>query len=80
MKYLEVLAKYDDEAEVWYIAESDIPGLAGEAATLDELWEVVQDIAGELIEANMPDRDMSVSDMPVHLMSKSLSRIRVGGH
>ena len=80
MKDLKVLAKYDDEAKVWYIAESDIPGLAGEAATLDELWDVVEDVAGELIEANMPDRDPGALDMPVHLMSESLSRVRIGSH
>ena len=32
-----IRAEYDPEAAVWWAADSDIPGLAADAATLDEL-------------------------------------------
>ena len=43
---------WDDEAGVWYVADSDVPGLAAEAPTLDELHAVLRDRIPELIEAN----------------------------
>ena len=32
-----VTAAYDDEAKVWYIEESNVPGLRTEAATLEKV-------------------------------------------
>ncbi len=46
-----VRAIWDAEAGVFF-AESDIPGLNIEAATLPEFIEVVRDLAPELIAAN----------------------------
>jgi predicted RNase H-like HicB family nuclease len=30
-----VTCHWDEEAEVWYVAETDVPGLATEAATVE---------------------------------------------
>jgi hypothetical protein len=43
---------YDDEAAVWYVAKSDIPGLSLEAPTPSELLSRVVEAAPELIELN----------------------------
>lgn len=43
---------YDQEAKVWYVAKSDIPGLALEAATPAELMNRVAEAAPELIQLN----------------------------
>ena len=43
---------YDDEADVWYVAESDIPGLSLEADNPQRLIERIEECACELIELN----------------------------
>ena len=35
MRIVVVTAAYDDEAKVWYIEESNVPGLRTEAATVE---------------------------------------------
>jgi hypothetical protein len=47
-----VNAAWDDEAKVWYIAETDIPGLVAEAPTLDELRNKVVALAPEMLIEN----------------------------
>ena len=49
---LRVHLDYDDEAGVWYVAKSDIPGLSLEAATSSELLSRIVEAAPELIELN----------------------------
>lgn len=51
---LEVHLAYDEEAKVWYIAQSDIPGLQLEADTPVRLLERIIEAAPELIELNAP--------------------------
>ena len=43
---------YDAEAEVWYIAKSDIPGLSLEASTASALVDKILATAPELLELN----------------------------
>lgn len=50
---LQVHFAYDDEADVWYVAKSDIPGLSLEAASPAELLNRVAEAAPELIELNI---------------------------
>ncbi len=47
-----VVAKWDDEADVWVATSEDIPGLVTEAATLDQLYSRVVAVAPELLEDN----------------------------
>jgi predicted RNase H-like HicB family nuclease len=56
-RYAVVRAAWDDEAKVWYVEESDIPGLATEADTLDELRKKVPVIIQDLLEdeSDKPD-------------------------
>ncbi len=46
-----VIVAYDADASRWYVAESDIPGLAAEAETLDVLRAKIDAIVPDLIEA-----------------------------
>ncbi len=48
-----VTALWDEEAKVFY-SDSDIPGLCVEAASFDVFVEVVEDLAPEVIAANLP--------------------------
>jgi hypothetical protein len=53
VKTLVVNAARDAEAGVWFIESSDLPGLNVEAGTLDELVQIVADLAPDLM-ANLP--------------------------
>jgi uncharacterized protein DUF1902 len=42
----------DAETRLWYVAESEVPGLRLEAASVHELIRKVEDVAPELVELN----------------------------
>ena len=48
-----VTATWDSEANV-FTSQSDIPGLVVEADTFEELIEVVEALASDVISANLP--------------------------
>lgn len=50
-----VTVAHDEIEGFWFVESSDVPGLNAEAPTLDELVEVIADLAPELIAANLPD-------------------------
>lgn len=43
---------WDDESRMWYVAESDVPGLATEAATVEEMERKLLRMIPELLELN----------------------------
>jgi hypothetical protein len=47
-----VRAEYDPEAAVWWTADSDVPGLAADAATLDELAGKIGAMLSDLLQLN----------------------------
>lgn len=47
-----VEAQWDDDAKVWYVANSDVPGLAAEAATQEELADHLRHLVPELVREN----------------------------
>ena len=52
-----VHANYDPEDHVWYVFDSDIPGLATDGESLERLRERVVAVLPELLELNAPDFD-----------------------
>ncbi|HEY2321644.1 MAG TPA: DUF1902 domain-containing protein [Thermoanaerobaculia bacterium] len=56
-----VQADWDPEANVWVATSEDVPGLATEAATIDELTATLRTMIPELLEANglLPANDPS---------------------
>jgi Domain of unknown function (DUF1902) len=52
--HLAVTVAFDADAKVWFVAESDLPGLCVETKTLDEMKEVIDDLAPDLLETNLP--------------------------
>ena len=56
-RYAIVRAAWDEEAKVWYVEDSDVPGLATEAATLEGLKQRVREIIPDLLEGEtgVPD-------------------------
>ncbi|WP_372426236.1 DUF1902 domain-containing protein [Salinarimonas chemoclinalis] len=47
-----VKAVFDDEADVWYVEHSSLPGLAAEATSLDALIARLPGMVADLIEEN----------------------------
>ena len=47
-----VKAEWDDDARVWYTADTDIPGLVVEAPTLEEFNKLVFELAPEMVHLN----------------------------
>ncbi len=43
-------ANWDDEAKVWWISKTPIPGLVTEASTLDELYRKLSIMIPEMLE------------------------------
>jgi predicted RNase H-like HicB family nuclease len=56
MRTVHVTAAFDDEAGVWYVADSDLPGLVTEAETFEALRAKLPAIVEDIIDAN--DLDM----------------------
>ena len=55
-----VQARWDTEARVWVAVSDDVPGLAAEAASLDQLFQELKVLIPELLALNgMPDGDLS---------------------
>ena len=47
-----VKAEWDDEAKVWFVSKSDVPGLNAETETPEEMIDVLSELIPELLEAN----------------------------
>lgn len=52
MKVFTVTCQWDPEAAVWYVSESDVPGLVTEADTLDAMEAKLMCLIPELLELN----------------------------
>lgn len=48
----EIHAMWDEEARVWFVSESDVPGLATEAPTVDDLISKLRIMVPEMLELN----------------------------
>ena len=49
-----ITVSHDGKEGVWFVQNSDVPGLNAEAATLDELVDVIADLAPDLVATNLP--------------------------
>lgn len=53
----EVQVEWDKEAKVWYIEYSNVPGLVGEAPTLEVMMTLLQVRIPEMLEENNSPRN-----------------------
>lgn len=58
--YYEILIEWDAEANVWYIENSTVPGLVGEAETLDAMLALLQTRVPEMLAENGCPADKSI--------------------
>ncbi len=71
-KVLLVNALWDDEARVWVATSDDVPGLATEADTWEQLMEKLRVMVPELLEAN----GISVGeDVPLEVLGRRFEMV-----
>lgn len=69
MKVIKVHAFWDEEAKVWVAESDDVPGLATEADTMDNLVKKLQCVIPELLAENQVFDD-SPEEIPFQLVSE----------
>ncbi len=69
-----VKAEWDEEAEVWYVSQTDVPGLVAEADTPEELLKLLSTLIPEVMELNGGGADPNV---PYSVMLDHLRAQRV---
>ena len=65
---LTVTCHWDEEAQVWFVADTNVPGLATEAATLEELERKLLVMIPELLGMNDPSGTQH--DVPFELIAR----------
>lgn len=77
-RFITVKAMWDEEAEVWTVVESDLPGLVAEADTSEALLEKLKTLVPELVALNGHLLDWKPEDeLPICFMAQQLERIRL---
>ena len=70
----------DDEAEVWYVSDTDVPGLVAEAASERDLVRKIRELVPELYELNRHLFDEpALEAIPLRMTSSRLEKIRLAG-
>jgi hypothetical protein len=55
MVEFKVTCEWDDEAAVWYVCDSNVPGLSAEAGTVEAMEAILHERIPELVRLNMPE-------------------------
>lgn len=71
-----VRCEWDNEAGVWYVVETDVPGLSAEAETQEALVEKLRVMIPELMALNRPAAD-DAADVPVTLLWEREQELRL---
>jgi len=70
MKAFTIHCEWDDVAKVWYVSESDVPGLVGEAPTVEEMNDLLRKRIPELLALNCPQNFKQEREVPWELVAK----------
>lgn len=77
VKEFRVVADWDEEAGLWYVSDSDVPGLAAEAPTTEALVGKLHDLVPELVALNRHLIGEDVGpDLPVSVVTRRVEHIR----
>lgn len=71
IRHAVIRCAWDDDAGVWFVQETDIPGLVTEAPTLDALRLKLPEMMQDLLDLDAP------TDIEIDLIAHAHSRIRV---
>jgi hypothetical protein len=69
-----VKCAWDAHAHVWYVSETDIPGLATESATVEAMTRKLRSLIPELLALN---KGAAAVDVPVELLWRKQELISV---
>ncbi len=77
-----VKAAREEDAGVWYVESSDLPGLNAEAETLELLLEKLPALVLDLIEEGAletdgTDRTVVDEDLPIELIAHASAHLRI---
>ncbi len=73
-----VRAFWDQEAKVWVAESEDVPGLATEAPTMEELIRKLRVMIPELLSLNLRE-EFSEDEVPVEIISRRVETLRPAG-
>lgn len=68
----EIVCEWDSEAKVWYVANSNVPGLSAEAPTCEAMNALLMELVPQLVQLNLPD-----DDFPLELLIKSQQKVEI---
>lgn len=63
-----IVCAFDARAKVWYVADSDVPGLSVEAPTKEAMQDRIAAAAPELLELNAHLDPQQIERVPVELL------------
>lgn len=75
VKTFTIQCEWDDEAKLWYVSESDVPGLVAEAPTVEDLNALLRRRIPELLALNCPDDFRREHEVPWELIAKRQDRV-----
>jgi predicted RNase H-like HicB family nuclease len=77
-RVFQIRCDWDPEAGVWYVCESDVPGLVAEASTIEEMNRLLQVRVPELLELNLPNLlAHGECEVPIELLTSRRSTVRI---
>ncbi len=70
MQRCTIQANWDEEASVWYVVESDVPGSVAEGDSLEELLEKIKGLLPDLVHLNRHLLGELTDSLPIHLIAE----------
>lgn len=69
--------RWDAEAGVWYVCDSNVPGLSAEAPTPEEMEARLSVLVPELLQLNRPEQCDDGRKAPINLVIKSSKELEL---
>ena len=70
-----IVAAWDEEAEVWYTEDTDVPGLVVEAVDFETFVSEARQLVPELLRLNGALPDPPVLSIPLHVIRSEQVRL-----
>jgi hypothetical protein len=75
VKTLTVDCRWDAEAKLWYVHDSNVPGLGGEAATVEAMNALICERVPELLKLNSPE--LTAGNVPLELLVNHQEKLKL---
>lgn len=72
-----VKCEWDPDAKVWFVESSNVPGLVGEAPTIEAMQQLLRVRVPELVALNMPNLRTKDCEVPLELLWTEHSNVRI---